>query len=108
LELSGKLEERLAKDADVMAAARALDDTIRIENEVHIRTERDIDNVEVRSNATPNDYLWAFNLGAKQVMVDSKECFVRKMNDIRTRTLVERDGLTADQVRGEEMISTRR
>jgi hypothetical protein len=38
-------------------------------------------------------------------MVDSKEQFVRKMNDIRTRTLVERDNLTADQVHGEEMIS---
>jgi hypothetical protein len=49
-----------------------------------------------------------FNLGVEQVMVDSKEQFVRKMNDIRTRTLVERDNLTADQVRREEMISTRR
>ena len=39
-------------------------------------------------------------------MVDSKEQFVRKMNDIRTRTLVERDNLTADQVRG--MTSPRR
>ena len=45
---TGKWEERLAKDAgDVMAAARALDDKIRIETEVHTRTERDIDNVEV-------------------------------------------------------------
>ena len=47
--VSGKWEERLAKDgADVMAAARALDEKIRIETEVHTRTERDIDSVEVR------------------------------------------------------------
>lgn len=46
--LSGKWEERLAKDAaDVMAAARSLDEKIRIETEVHTRTERDIDSVEV-------------------------------------------------------------
>jgi hypothetical protein len=30
-----------------MAAARALDEKIRVETEVHTRTERDIDNVEV-------------------------------------------------------------
>ena len=30
-----------------MAAARSLDEKIRIETEVHTRTERDIDSVEV-------------------------------------------------------------
>jgi hypothetical protein len=33
-----------------MAAARALDEKIRIETEVHTRTERDIDNVEVQTD----------------------------------------------------------
>ncbi len=34
-----------------------------------------------------------------QVMVDSKEQFVRKMSDIRTRSLVESENIAADQVR---------
>ena len=50
-----KWEERLAKDAaDVMAAARALDEKIRTETEVHTRTERDIDSVEVRNSKDKN------------------------------------------------------
>ena len=32
-------------------------------------------------------------------MVDGKEQFVRKMNDIRNRTLLESDGLKLDQRR---------
>jgi hypothetical protein len=32
-------------------------------------------------------------------MVDSKEQFVRKMSDIRTRSLVESENIAADQVR---------
>jgi len=82
-----KWEERMAKDAaDVMAAARALDERMRIEVEVHMRTEREIDNVEV--------------------MVDAKELFVRKMNEIRNRTLAERDGLLSDQRRFDSTKAT--
>ena len=36
--------------------------------------------------------------GWLQVMVDSKEQFVRKMSDIRTRSLVESENIAADQV----------
>ncbi|KAJ1479837.1 hypothetical protein T484DRAFT_1812823 [Baffinella frigidus] len=54
--------------------------------EVHMRTEREIDNVEV--------------------MVDAKELFVRKMNEIRNRTLAERDGLLSDQRRFDSTKST--
>mmetsp|Transcript_32992 Transcript_32992/g.78679 ORF Transcript_32992/g.78679 Transcript_32992/m.78679 type:complete len:823 (+) Transcript_32992:113-2581(+) len=79
-----KWEERLAKDAaDVMSAARALDERMRLEVEVQTRTEREIDNVEV--------------------MVDGKEQFVRKMNDIRNRTLAEKEGLLNDQRRYDSM-----
>eukprot|EP00281_Chroomonas_sp_CCMP1168_P001031 CAMPEP_0206256554 /NCGR_PEP_ID=MMETSP0047_2-20121206/24839_1 /ASSEMBLY_ACC=CAM_ASM_000192 /TAXON_ID=195065 /ORGANISM="Chroomonas mesostigmatica_cf, Strain CCMP1168" /LENGTH=802 /DNA_ID=CAMNT_0053683021 /DNA_START=107 /DNA_END=2515 /DNA_ORIENTATION=+ len=75
-----KWEDRMNKDAaDVMAAARALDERMRIEADVQLRFEKEIDSVEV--------------------MVDGKEQFVRKMNDIRARTLQERDGLAADQKR---------
>eukprot|EP00283_Hemiselmis_rufescens_P010123 CAMPEP_0173431904 /NCGR_PEP_ID=MMETSP1357-20121228/9893_1 /TAXON_ID=77926 /ORGANISM="Hemiselmis rufescens, Strain PCC563" /LENGTH=804 /DNA_ID=CAMNT_0014396435 /DNA_START=167 /DNA_END=2577 /DNA_ORIENTATION=+ len=75
-----KWEDRMSKDAgDVMSAARALDERMRIEAEVQLRFEKEIDSVEV--------------------MVDGKEQFVRKMNEIRNRTLQEREGLLNDQKR---------
>ena len=80
-----KWEERMAKDAaDVMTAARALDERMKLEVDAHMRSEREIDNVEV--------------------MVDGKEQFVRKMNDIRNRTLAERDGLLLDQRRYDQVV----
>ena len=79
-----KWEERMAKDAaDVMTSARALDERMKLEVDSHMRSEREIDNVEV--------------------MVDGKEQFVRKMNDIRNRTLSERDGLLLDQRRYDQV-----
>ena len=39
-------------------------------------------------------------------MVDAKELFVRKMNEIRNRTLAERDGLLSDQRRFDSTKST--
>lgn len=79
-----KWEERMAKDAaDVMTSARALDERMKLEVDAHMRAEREIDNVEV--------------------MVDGKEQFVRKMNDIRNRTLSERDGLLLDQRRYDQV-----
>ena len=81
-----KWEDRMAKDAaDVMTAARALDERMKLEVDSHMRAEREIDNVEV--------------------MVDGKEQFVRKMNDIRNRTLAERDGLLLDQRRYDQVRS---
>lgn len=75
----------MAKDAaDVMTAARALDERMKLEVDAHMRSEREIDNVEV--------------------MVDGKEQFVRKMNDIRNRTLAERDGLLLDQRRYDQVV----
>jgi len=79
-----KWEDRMQKDAaDVMTAARALDERMKLEVDAHMRGEREIDNVEV--------------------MVDGKEQFVRKMNDIRNRTLSERDGLLLDQRRYDQV-----
>lgn len=59
--------------------SRALDERMRLEAEVQLRFEKEIDSVEV--------------------MVDGKELFVRKMNDIRNRTIQEREGLANDQRR---------
>lgn len=79
-----KWEDRMAKDAaDVMTAARALDERMKLEVDSHMRAEREIDNVEI--------------------MVEGKEQFVRKMNDIRNRTLSERDGLVQDQRRYDQV-----
>uniref|UniRef100_A0A7S0ETH0 Uncharacterized protein n=1 Tax=Hanusia phi TaxID=3032 RepID=A0A7S0ETH0_9CRYP len=81
-----KWEDRMARDAeDVMSAAQALDDTMKIEVEVQMRNEREIDSVEV--------------------MVDGKEQFIRKMNDVRNRTVAERDALQMDQKRNDQVRS---
>ncbi|EKX34575.1 hypothetical protein GUITHDRAFT_147098 [Guillardia theta CCMP2712] len=81
-----KWEDRMARDAeDVMSAAQSLDDTMKVEVEVQMRNEREIDSVEV--------------------MVDGKEQFIRKMNDVRNRTLTERDALQMDQKRNDQVRS---
>ncbi len=49
-----KWEERLSKDGEeLMAAARALDEKIKVEYETHMRMEKEIESVDVRPPLRP-------------------------------------------------------
>jgi hypothetical protein len=128
-----KWEDRMAKDAaDVMTAARALDERMKLEVDSHMRGEREIDNVEVMVDGkeqvkrdvkrdlpynkrdllyNKRDLLYTptvrrpTNTGrpTNTNMVHGTQQFVRKMNDIRNRTLAERDGLLLDQRRYDQV-----
>jgi hypothetical protein len=73
-----KWQHRRAKQAaDVLTAARALDERMRAEVESHMRSERMVDNV---------------------TEVDKEE-FVARMNEVRQRTLSEHEGIVLDEER---------
>ena len=73
-----KWQQRRAKQAaEVLTAARALDERMRAEVESHMRSERQVDNVPE---------------------VDKEE-FVARMNEVRQRTLSEHEGIVLDEER---------
>eukprot|EP00802_Teleaulax_amphioxeia_P005712 Tamp_05716.p2 GENE.Tamp_05716~~Tamp_05716.p2 ORF type:complete len:464 (+),score=94.54 Tamp_05716:108-1394(+) len=77
-----KWQQRRAKQAaEVLTAARALDERMRAEVESRMRSERDVDNVPE---------------------VDKEE-FVTRMNDVRQRTLSEQEGIVLDEERVEHV-----